>query len=94
MHSAGVRRQVDVVVVNAGVDVAHGNRVRACHEVPRLGRVDVRVGGSAGLPGVVEVPHGRVEGIVRCEIDAVDEVRLRVEDVGNALVPRDSVGNA
>lgn len=46
--------EVGMVVVDAGVDHADDDLVRADGGVPRLDGIDVGIGGPAGLPGVVQ----------------------------------------
>ena len=83
IHVAG---QVLVVVVDARVDHGHHDVAAPGGDVPRLHRVDVRVGHAATLARVVEAPEAAEARIVGRRLMLDDPVGLRVEDRGMATI--------
>ncbi len=70
--------QVRVCVVHTGVDDRNDRTVRPADPVPRLRRIDVRIGHSARQTAVVQAPHRGELRIVGYDEGRLDVVRLRV----------------
>ena len=71
--------EVRVVVIHTRIDDADDD-VGAGLDIPGLGRVDVGVGGAAGLPGVVEAPERAQGRVVRDRVDRERVVGLHILD--------------
>ncbi|OQB98652.1 MAG: hypothetical protein BWX80_03942 [Candidatus Hydrogenedentes bacterium ADurb.Bin101] len=69
-------------IVHAGVNDADDNFVAARTELPGLGRVDVRVGRTAGLPRVVKSPQAVKLRVIRGRQGIPFIVRLRIGHAG------------
>ena len=82
-----VRRQIGVVVGDAGVRHRDHDAAATRRRVPGLRRVDVCVHNTAVLTDVVQAPElaARETRIVRCRRRAEDQVRLGVEDIASAF---------
>ena len=73
-----VVHQIGVRVVDPGVDYADED-VGAGLDIPRFRRIDIGIGGSAALAGVVEPPEvGKVGVVGDCRIDRKGVVRLDI----------------
>ncbi len=73
-------REIGVAEVDARVADRYDGARAARLGVPGLRRVDVRVGGAAGLPGVVEAPELAERGIVWNRKQRDDVVGLHIPD--------------
>ena len=85
--------QVGMGVIHAGVDDGDDHIAAAGVEIPGGGRINVRVGRAAGLPGVVHSPEFAEAGIVG-RGDGFDAIiRLGINDPGHAVEGLQGLGH-
>src|SRR3989338_642096 len=88
-----IRREILVVVVDAGIDHGDNNITASRGDVPRLRRIDVRILGATGLSRIVETPERTEVRVIRRNEPLDYIVRLRVEHVQMVQVARDRLLN-
>ena len=87
----GVRGQVWMVVVHAGIDDGDNDAARPGGRVPCLRRVNVGIDDAARLSGVVETPELATRWIIRCDGGRDREIGLDVAHAGRPRGPAEHV---
>ena len=81
-----VLRQILVGIIDPGIDDGHDRLATAGRDLPRLGRIDIHIRSSTGLPGVVQSPEFVEARIIGDRRDLKPVVGLGVEHVRVAAI--------